>query len=70
MEGTDGFALGVPACGQGGESRVVARGLVGSPPGFQLVIPTLHVSCAADTDMSSPYGGMSISVRMVISFMA
>jgi len=63
MEGTDDFAPGIPACSEGRELCVVPCGLVGDPPFFQLLIPPLPVCCSADTDMSSPYGGMSIGVH-------
>jgi hypothetical protein len=63
MEGMDGFAPGIPACSEGGKPCVVTCGLVGGPPFFQLLIPSLTVCCSADTDMSSPYGGMSSGVH-------
>jgi hypothetical protein len=63
VEETDSFTFGVPARFEGCEPGFVARGLVISPPCFQLVIPSLHISCAADPDVSSPYGGVSMSVH-------
>src|SRR5882724_1914804 len=63
MVGMDGFAPGIPACSEGGKPCVVTCGLVGGPPFFQLLIPSLTVCCSADTDMSSPYGGMSSGVH-------
>ena len=63
MEGTDRFAPGIPACFEGGELRFVACGFVGCPPVPDLLIPTLCLSGAADTNMRSPYGGMSMGVH-------
>jgi hypothetical protein len=62
MEGPDGFAPGIPVCSEARELRFLACGLVGGPPGFQLLVPTLGIAGATDADMRSPYGGMSMGV--------
>ena len=67
----DGFAPGIPACSEGGKLCVVPCGHVGDPPFFQLLIPSLTVRCSADTDMSSPYGSVSIGVhRDLLDFLS
>jgi hypothetical protein len=62
-QGTDAFAFGVPAGVEGRKSCVSARGLAGLPPLFQLLVPSLRVSCATYPYMTSPYRGMSIGVH-------
>jgi hypothetical protein len=63
MERTDGFAPGVPGRPKGGKLCVAPCGLVTSPPGFELLIPSLPVCCSADTNTRSPGGGVSIGVH-------
>src|SRR5882724_5664552 len=54
------LAPGIPACAEGGERCVVPCGLVGDPPCFQLLIPSLCVCCSADADVRLPDRRMSI----------
>ena len=63
MKGTDRFSPGIPVCSEASERRFLARVLVGDPPFFYVLIPSLRLSCTADTDRRSPYGGMSIGVH-------
>jgi len=69
MKGTDNFSPGIPACSEGGELRVLARGLVSRPPGVHLLVPAPPTCGAADTDMRSPYSGMSIGANMARTFL-
>jgi hypothetical protein len=57
------FALGIPACMKGCKRGFVTRGLVSRPPCVQLLIPSLYAPCAGDTDLCSPYCGMSMGVH-------
>jgi hypothetical protein len=63
MEGTDGFAPGIPACSEGCEACCTAGGPVFGPSCLQLLVPALGVSGAVDTDRRAPYGGMSVDVH-------
>jgi hypothetical protein len=63
MEATDCFSPGIPACSESCELCVVPYGHVGGPPFFQLLVPAPCIAGAADTNMGSPYGGMSIGVH-------
>src|SRR5215216_512074 len=63
MEGTDGFAPGIPACVEGGQRGVVTGGFVGCPTVPDLLVPALGICGAADTDRRSPYGGLSMGVH-------
>jgi hypothetical protein len=68
MEGTDSFAPNIPACFEGCELCFLARSFMGSPPFFNLLVPALTVCCSADTDVGSPYGGVSIGVHDVLLY--
>jgi hypothetical protein len=63
VEGTDGFATGIPVCSESGELGFLARGFVSSPPCFELLIPALPVCCSANPDVGSPYSGVSMGVH-------
>src|SRR5215211_846462 len=63
MEGTDRFSPGIPACSEGGERCVVTGGFVGCPPVPDLLVPALGICGAADTEVRSPYGGLSMGVH-------
>jgi hypothetical protein len=61
--GTDSFAPGIPACSMGGQLCIVPCGVVGDPPGVQLLVPTRGIAGAADTDRRAPDGGVSTGVH-------
>ena len=63
MEGTDGFAPGIPACDEGGQHCVVTCGFVGCLLVTDLLVPALGICGAADTDRCSPDGGLSMGVH-------
>ena len=50
VEGTDGFALGVPAAVERLTCGLLTYGLVSCPPCLQLLVPALSVCGSADTD--------------------
>jgi hypothetical protein len=60
VDGTNGFARGIPARAEGYEVCCTAGGFVISPPGFQLLVSSFRVCRPADPDMSSPYSGVSM----------
>ena len=63
MEGTDRFVVGILTCFESCELCFVACGFVCCPPVLDLLVPTLGISGAADTNMRSTYGGMCIGVH-------
>jgi hypothetical protein len=46
----------------------LACSLAGGPPLLNAVEPTFYVSDVADTDVSSPYGGMSMGVHRALLY--
>ena len=58
--GCYGFPFGVPAAVERIEVGLLTCGFMSCPPVFELLVRALCSSGAADTDMRSPYGGMSI----------
>jgi hypothetical protein len=65
-QGLQTLARGIPSCIERGKSCLTARSLVGRPPFLDLVIPAAAELRAADADMSSPCGGMSVGSHVLL----
>src|SRR5919109_1915703 len=57
------FALSIPAAVERVACGLLTCGCMSCPPVFQLLVPALRLSGAANTDRGTPYGGLSIGVH-------